>query len=141
MQLFTTDPDKNFSILKYISTNHKWEIGIKPMMFGVRVCGSPVGSFGYTFEYCAGDNPTFAITLMQTMLAIFEALPEDIKEKEVKRLLPSYSVKPIDRDPNCWKALKKLEIDLNRPDLIHQPRQTLTDLPHSPARTAMRSIE
>ncbi len=114
MKLFTTETDKNFPIVKYISTNNKWELGIKPMMFGVRVCGSPNGQHGYTFEYCAGNNPVFAITLIQTMLAIFEALPEDISEKEVRRILPTYSVKPIDRDPTCWKALKQLAIDLNR---------------------------
>jgi hypothetical protein len=83
-------------------------------LFGVRIAGNPVSSDIYTFEYCAGNNPTFAITLMQTMLAIFEALPEEIKEKEVRKILPSYSVKPIDRDPTCWKTLKQLAIDLNQ---------------------------
>lgn len=114
MQLFTTSTDENFPLLKFTSTNNRWEIGIKPMMFGVRVCGNPVGDRGYTFEYCAGSNPYFAVNLMQTMLAIFDALPEDIKSREVIEILPSYSVKPIDRDPTCWQELKRLAIELNQ---------------------------
>jgi hypothetical protein len=83
-------------------------------LFGVRIAGNPVGSRIYTFDYCAGNNSVFAITLMQTMLAIFDALPEEITVKQVEKILPKYTVKPIDRDPTCWKELKRLAIELNQ---------------------------
>jgi hypothetical protein len=119
MELFTTDVDENYTILKFTSTNNKWEIGIRPMLYGVRVCGGRGGvsslglSRSYDFDYCAGNNPVFAIDLLQIMLIIFGGLPEEITEKEVKRILPTYSVKPIDRDPTCWQELKKLAVSLN----------------------------
>ena len=120
MQLFNTDTDASFGLLKYISTNNKWEIGMRPMLFGIRVSGNPVGSYCYTFDYCAGNNPVFAIELFQTMLVIFEALPEDIDEKEVLKILPSYTIKPIDRDPRCWKELQQLAITLSQRLLDNQ---------------------
>ncbi len=107
MELSPTDIDEKFPIVKYTSTNNQWEIGIRPMLYGVRVCGGRRGHGGlgclngYAFEYCAGNNPVFAIDLMQIMLIIFAVLPEEITEREARRLLPSYSVKPIDRDPCC----------------------------------------
>jgi hypothetical protein len=119
MQLFTTHTDENFPLFKLVSTNNRWEIGIRQMMFGVRVCGNLIGDTGYTFDYCAGNNPYFAANLIQTMLAIFDALPEDIKPRELRQMLPSFSVKPIDRDPTCWKELQKLAIELNQQAPIH----------------------
>lgn len=112
MELRLVEPSLNYPRARRLSENDVWEMGIYPVMFGFRVrvglAGDPLG---YTFDYCAGDDVGFVIQLYVTVMALMEALPETITENQLLRLIPSYQVRPIDRDP-CWEALQALVADL-----------------------------
>ena len=113
MELKLVDIDPKFPIVKFVSINHKWEMGVRPVLYGVRVSGNRTSSDTYCFDYCAGNNYHFAMQLFRTMQAILMALPESITERELERMLPTFAVKPIDRDPTCWQELQRLAIELN----------------------------
>ena len=113
MELKLVDIDTKFPIVKFVSINHEWEMGVRPVIYGVRVSGNRTRSDTYCFDYCAGNNYDFAMQLFRTMQAILMALPESITERELERMLPTFAVRPIDRDPTCWQELQRLAIELN----------------------------
>lgn len=107
MKLTQTEKSDAFPIVRYTSENNLWEVGIYPVLFGVRVGANPVGDFCYAIEYCAGDNPGFAFALLITVIKILESLPETVSACDVRDLFPSYALRLVDRD-NCWKTLLKM---------------------------------
>lgn len=114
MQFHKVPPDENFPYAKFLSENQVWELGVRPMAFGFRVCGNRVGSQFYAFDYCAGADLIFLNNLFFILQAIFKGLDESITERQLQNLLPSYEVKPISGDP-CWQKLQDLAISLNSP--------------------------
>ena len=78
------------------------------MMFGIRVSLGKVGSGCVAIDYCAGADIAFALILLATVVRILEPLPESVSYQELEQIFPSYDVKPINRDPYCWKRLQEL---------------------------------
>ena len=81
---------------------------MRRMLFGVRVCGNPVGDISYAFDYCAGDDEVFALILFATISRILEKYPEDVTFKRIHQDFPKYEIKPINLDPYCWKQLQEM---------------------------------
>lgn len=108
MKFTKIDPNENFDILRYVSENEKWEFGIRRVLFGVRICGNPVGDWCYSFDYCAGDDEVFALALFATIAKILEKYPENVTVKQIQQDFPNYEIKPINRDPYCWKRLQEI---------------------------------
>jgi hypothetical protein len=97
--------------LLYITDNGRWKIAIKPVIFGWRAVAYEADSFGCVADYCAGDRPIFAIEIAAALKAIFTCLPDGVTEAEVKRLLPEWGERPIDRD-SCWDQLQELSREM-----------------------------
>ena len=112
MKLIKAEITENFDVLRLVSENNIWEIGIREMMFGYRVCGNTIGDDCYEFDYCAGNDPAFIFQLFAVMCNIFSSLDENISLTKVRKLLPTYEVRPINNDP-CWDKLLLLEKQLN----------------------------
>lgn len=108
MKFTKTEPNDVFDAFRCISLKGKWEFGCRRMLFGVRVGLSRIGDDSYTLDYCSGDNPEFTLTLIATMLKILERYPEDIAPLKLSQDFPKYEIKPIDRDPTCWKRLEEM---------------------------------
>lgn len=100
-----------FPIERLVSTGGRWEVGIRPVIFGFRVCGGIIGSGCYAFDYCAGANRGFILQLLAVMIGILEQLPEETTEQQLQDLLPGWRVRPIDQDP-CWDNLQNLYLEL-----------------------------
>jgi hypothetical protein len=97
----------NFPISRFVSENERWEVGLVPVLFGVRVRAGLVGSDWVNVDYCAGDNPTFALELLATILEIMTWLPEEITGGQVEAMMPAYHRRPIDKD-ECWPKLQAM---------------------------------
>ena len=106
MKFQQTDPDENYPLLKLVSENGRWEIGLTPVMFGVRVRGGLAGDGWCPIDYCGGDDRAFVGQLLAVMVQILETYPESISPGEISTLLPDYETKPISNDP-CWKYLQE----------------------------------
>jgi hypothetical protein len=119
LKFIKTDPTEDFDLAHYISTGGQWEMGVRSMIFGVRICGNRVGSIAFVFDYCAGANMGFAHILLLVMFSILDNLPEDTTERELEKMLPGWEVRPIDKDP-CWEKLQQLAIDLAKSDVSQQ---------------------
>ncbi len=114
MNFSRTEPDENFDILRCLSEEGKWEFGVRQMLFGVRICGNPVGDGCYTFDYCAGNDMVFALQLFATVARILDLYPEDATPRQIQRDFPKYEIKPINRDPYSWERLQEMAADTKK---------------------------
>lgn len=100
------DPDENFPILRFVSEDGSCEVGLTPMLFGVRVRASMVGAGGVDIDYCAGADQLFQLQLLDVIKRIIETFPIGTTMGEINKQLPTYKRRPIDQDP-CWPALQQ----------------------------------
>jgi|GEM_PF-2337125 len=111
---FTIAPkSENFPILRFVSEGGINEVGLTPMIYGVRVRAGAVGATLVDIDYCAGADMEFQMRLLETLIAILETFPEGVSLREINTQLPTYKVRPIDKDP-CWPALQKMAEERTR---------------------------
>jgi hypothetical protein len=108
MKFTKAEPNEVFDALRFISQEGRWEFGCRRMLYGIAVGLSRIGDYSYTLDYCSGDDPSFTFMLLATMAKILERYPEDIVPWKLRQDFPAFEVKPIDRDPTCWKRLQEI---------------------------------
>lgn len=102
-------PNEIFAERRWLSEPAgRWELGLQPMMFGVRVQLALVGACGPTLNYCAGADRGQIIMLLITVTLALEPFAEDATEDEIRHAFPDYTVKPIFFDPVCWPRLQEM---------------------------------
>lgn len=108
-----------------VSEGGRWEMGIRPMLFGYRVSASKVGDGGYSIDYCCGNELVWIFMVYQAVMKALEVLPEEIEPWQVSRLFPRQYTKPMRSDLTCWAALLDLAAKGNtRPEIFtpaHEP--------------------
>jgi len=107
MKFLPAEPSLNFPAVRYVSEQGKWEIGLFPVMFGVRVRMGPVNAPYCSIDYCAGADVEFQHKLMATVMVILAPVDESISPDAIERIFPGYNRKPINNDP-CWTKLQAL---------------------------------
>lgn len=112
MKFTQVEPNENFPAGRWVSEQQRWEIGFCPVMFGVRVRFGQIGSNCVELDYCAGADATFALILLATVVQILSTVPETASSQEIRQMFPTYTVKPIDRDPFCWERLKEMAAEV-----------------------------
>ena len=108
MTFSRADPDENFPLLRFVSAAGRWQVGSVPLLYGVRVRAGVTGEQLLSLDYCAGADPLFQVRLLECILNILSALPEEVSSPEVMALMPLYKAKPISDDP-CWERLQRME--------------------------------
>ena len=108
MKFKRTIPDENFDALKFISTEGRWELGLSSMFFGRRIRFGKVGSAWCNLHYCAGDDLVFQLEVIDAVGTILSQFPETVSGGDIEAFFPSFEVKPINRDPSCWRKLQAL---------------------------------
>jgi hypothetical protein len=108
MRFLPAEPNNVIHECRCVSEGGIWEFGFRQMMFGVRVSLSQTGDYFYTLDYCAADQKDFALLLFATVLIALEPYPEDVKPYQLQRDFPRFEIKPINRDPYCWKRLQEM---------------------------------
>lgn len=112
MQFTETETTKDFDLKRFVDDTNQWEFGIHSMLFGWRVSGNRLGSDAYAFDYCASDDTRFLGNLLITMQSILEAIDPATSEYDLRMVLPSFAIKPINKDP-CWRHLVLLAVNLS----------------------------
>jgi hypothetical protein len=108
MRFLPAEPNNVIHECRCISEAGKWEFGFRRVMFGVRVSLSQIGDDGYTLDYCAAKQRDFALLLFATVLIALEPYPEDVMRSQLQKDFPRFDIKPINRDPCCWKRLQEM---------------------------------
>lgn len=109
MKFHLAETNENFPLLRYVSEGGQWQIGLVPMLFGVRVrAGRTDDRYTVALDYCAGADLQFQRELLATVIVILSEIPEEATHRDIHRFFPESTVKPIDRDPICWPVLKRM---------------------------------
>lgn len=108
MKFSKAETDIDHDIYCAISEGGGWKLGVRSVMFGVRVCLTKIPDCFYTLDYCAADQPEFALVLLATVSRILEQYPEDSSSVQLQRDFPDWEIRPINNDPNCWKKLQEM---------------------------------
>jgi len=113
MELQYTAPTINYPIVRLISPNEVWEMGIYLVLYGYRVGFGRVGSQIYLKGgYCAGSQLNNAIIILALLVDIFKPLDEQVTHEFAEKLLPDWKARPIPQsDPECMSALVSLAAD------------------------------
>jgi hypothetical protein len=110
MNFQSAEPNEVLQIFRLLSTEGKWELGFRQMLFGMRVSLSQIGDCYYTLDYCAADDPGFALTLLLTVMKILERYPENVTPRQLQNEFPRCDRKPMNLDP-CWLKLQEMAKD------------------------------
>lgn len=95
-------PDTEFLLCRQISSDHQIEMGVYPVIYGMRVRCGFLGSFSVELDWCAGGSDTSLKVLYSLCYKIIgDRLHMDRHEIFDRQVVPSYSnIKPwtLDRD-------------------------------------------
>lgn len=96
----------------------KWDLGIVPVLYGMRVAANPVGDNFYKVNYCLGNNISLLCAAFISVLTILEKSPYPDRD------FPEWQARPIFQD-NCFvnlicKAGNYGITDLIKPDELQK---------------------
>jgi hypothetical protein len=114
MRFHEVEPDENFPLRKFESTGKRWEWGLAPMLFGVRVRVGQVGWPVCEVDYCCGPNSDEQSFWLGFISGLMMQLPEAITPRELCDLFPRQKIKPISLDKDCQEALFQLAETLSK---------------------------
>ena len=112
MTFHDAETDENFPLLRRVSEGGRWELGLYPMMFGVRVRLGIVGNGWCTLDYCAGPNPAEQFFLLGLVAGNLYWLPEESSEVDLQSIFPRQRIKPMHLDKECLERLLGLGKEL-----------------------------
>lgn len=108
MRFTETNPNENYDVMRYVSENGVWEMGVYRVIFGYRVGAGLATSGCREVVYCAGANPEHVHEIRDLVRDILQAFPESERGHRISALLPSFEIKPIHKDATCVPELRRL---------------------------------
>ena len=108
MKFKVTQTDYNFQVLKMISNERRWELGLTQMQFGVRVRFARAHNVYCLLDYCAGADQVFQMELLYAIRTILLDVPESTCDNDIMAIFPRYLIRPINLDPTCWIRIQEL---------------------------------
>jgi hypothetical protein len=124
VKLLRAPDDENFPAAHLVSAPAgRWELGLVPMLFGVRVRVGLVGDLGPELDYCAGAERTMQMLLLGLITGYMACLPEEVTRYDLRALFPVQHKRPMDQDKECMGKLLELATVISRmyPDERAQP--------------------
>jgi hypothetical protein len=110
--------DENFPLRHFLSEGGTWELGLVPMLFGVRVRLGKVGNSWWTLDYCAGPVVAEQFFLLGVVAGTLYWVPEETSEAELGLIFPRQRIKPMSLDKECLEALLGLGKGLSGKELV-----------------------
>lgn len=98
MKFHPAEPNDGLKLLRMVSAGGRWEVGLHPVMFGVRVRAGLAGDMTYAIDLCAGNDPARIDLLLKLVVAFLDRFPESVRDGEVSRAVPLNTVKPVWND-------------------------------------------
>jgi hypothetical protein len=120
MQLTLAPKSIGYPMLRLESAAKRWEMGVYPTIYGTRVsCGIVGSSYYVKGGYCCGTSGSLLMEVTVAIAAILSTFPESATHRDVEDFLPSWNLRPIDRDDGLAK--------LRAAVLMRSPIETVFD--------------
>lgn len=110
MRLTQTNTTEAYPIIRFISENKLWEVGVGELTIygGFRIVAGKVGESCYSINYCTGNDIGWMTLLLGLIIKIMEEMEENISIREFEKTFPFQEFKPMFNDVKCLQLLIKL---------------------------------
>lgn len=115
MQFEIVEPNENLDLWAMRSESGRFEIGVRRVIFGMRVNLSYPANMTYEIDYCAGKKTLWALFIMQTIRRRLLTVDENEDLRIIRAMFPTQYHRPIDNDPKCLAHLLAIGLDADLP--------------------------
>jgi hypothetical protein len=100
------DPHDSTNVARWQSPGARWVVRVTQVLYGFRVqVQERTDNLGFLVVYCAGRNRLTLLLLPAVVMTILDGLGEHATNEQVMKAFPEQNVKPMYRDPPCWRLL------------------------------------
>ncbi|MGL5923746.1 hypothetical protein [Chroococcidiopsis sp.] len=104
--IFTsTEPNINVDLLNWRSETGRFELGMRSVIYGIRVVLSYPKGYGYEVNYCVGLNGTYIVLVFEAVRQVLLEFDEQCDVCDIRRKFPVQTIKPMNNDPVCFQHL------------------------------------
>ena len=104
------DPSSDYRALRLLSEEGRWEIGLSPYHYGIRLRMGLAGRPPSVIDFCLGHDEAIYSPVLLAVMKRLEALPESSTAEEIDALFPWAGTRP---DPAVHlKELLRLQTEV-----------------------------
>ena len=88
------EPSRDYLSLRFTSDTGRWELGLSPYQYGVRIRMGLSGRPPSVLDFCLGYETSIYSPVLLTVIKLLEQLPESATVKEIDALFPWAGTRP-----------------------------------------------
>ena len=88
------DPSSDYRALRLLSEEGRWEIGLSPYHYGIRLRMGLTGRPPSVIDFCLGHDESIYSPVLLAVMERLEALPESSSAEEIDALFPWAGTRP-----------------------------------------------
>ena len=105
MVFHRVEPSSNHLSLRFTSDTGRWELGLSPYQYGVRIRMGLTGRPPSVIDFCLGYETEIYSPVLLAVMKLLEKLPESATAEEIDTLFPWAGTRP-DPTVHLGKLLK-----------------------------------
>ncbi|GAB4176711.1 MAG: hypothetical protein Fur0032_16750 [Terrimicrobiaceae bacterium] len=94
MTFLRADPTPSYRLLRLISQEGRWELGLSPYTHGTRLRMGLHGRPPSIMDFCLGHDAQLAISVLTAILGILEDIPEESEPATIDAAFPWAGTRP-----------------------------------------------
>ena len=96
------DPSGEYRTMRFLSQGGRWELGLSPYQYGMRVRMGISGRPPSIIDFCLGHDTHIYSPVLLAVMKLLEPVPESCLAKEIDSLFPWAGTRP---DPSIHLKL------------------------------------
>ena len=88
------EPSSDYRALRLLSEAGRWELGLSPYQYGVRIRMGLAGRPPSLIDFCLGHDETLYSPVLLAVMKRLEVLPESSTAEEIDALFPWAGTRP-----------------------------------------------
>ncbi len=94
MILHRVEPNRDYLSLRLLSDTGRWELGLSPYQYGVRIRMGLTGRPPSVIDICLGYDTTLYSPVLLAVMQRLEAIPESATAQQIDALFPWAGTRP-----------------------------------------------
>jgi hypothetical protein len=88
------EPSRDYLSLRFTSDTGRWELGLSPYQYGVRIRMGLAGRPPSVIDFCLGFETEIYSPVLLAVMKLLEQLPESATAEEIDALFPWAGTRP-----------------------------------------------
>ena len=89
-----TEPNHDYRSLRFQSGEGRWELGLSPYQYGIRLRMGQAGRPPSVIDFCLGYDTSLYLPVLLAVMQRLEGLDESATEQEIDSLFPWAGTRP-----------------------------------------------